>query len=120
MRLLLHWLVSTVALLIVAHVVPGLAVEGITSAIIAAAVIGLVNATLGHLIKILTFPLTILSLGLFLIIVNAAMLKVAAYFVPGFHIQGWLPAIFGAIALSLVSTVLHWIVGDRRRRVEQE
>jgi putative membrane protein len=118
MRLLVRWLISTVALLIVAQVVPGFQVRGFTSALIAAAVIGLVNATLGIVIKVLTFPLTILTLGLFLIIVNAAMLKVAAYFVPGFHISGWLPAILGAIVLSLVSGLLHWIVGDRR--VEQE
>ena len=118
MRLLVRWLISTVALLIVAQVVPGFVVQGFAAAIIAAAVIGLVNATLGIVVKVLTFPLTILTLGLFLIIVNAAMLKVAAYFVPGFHIRGWLPAIFGAILLSLVSALLHWIVGDRR--VEQE
>jgi putative membrane protein len=114
MRLLVRWLISTVALLIVAHFVKGFKVDSFVDALIAAAVIGLVNATLGILVKILTFPLTILTLGLFLIIVNAAMLKVAAYFVPGFHVAGWWPAILGAILLSIVSSFLHWLVGDKR------
>src|SRR5260370_29705252 len=97
MRLLVRWLISTVALLIVAHLVKGFKVDSFVDALISAAVIGLVNATLCILVKILTFPLTILTFVLFLIIVNAATLKVSAYFVPRFHVAGRWPALLGAI-----------------------
>ena len=78
MRLLLHWVLSAVAVWIVAHIVPGISVSGPKAALIAAAVIGLVNATLGLLLKIVTFPLTILTLGLFWFVINALMLELAA------------------------------------------
>jgi len=118
MNLLVRWLISAVSLLIVAYFIQGFHVNGFTSALIAAAVIGLVNATLGVLVKIVTFPLTIITLGLFLIIVNALMLRVAAMFVPGFRVDGWWPAILGAILLSLVSSLLNWITGAKRREKE--
>lgn len=118
MKLIIRWLVSTVALMIVARFVNGFEVRDFKSALIAAAVIGLINATLGLVIKVLTFPLSFLTLGIFLILINAAMLKVAAYFVSGFQVRGWWPAILGAIVLSVVSSILHWIVGDKRRENE--
>lgn len=115
MRLLLRWLVSTVALLVVAHFVTGFHVNGFLSALLAALVLGLVNATLGSLLKLLTLPLTFLTLGLFLIVVNAVMLKVAAYFTPGFSVDSWKAAFIGAICVSVISGFLHWIIGDKRR-----
>ena len=116
MRLLVRWLISAIALLIVAYFVPGIYVRGFTGALIAAAVIGLVNATLGTFLRIITFPVWILTFGLFLIIINAAMLKVAAFFLGSlFEVRTWFAAIIGAILLSLVSAILHWIVGDKRR-----
>ena len=115
MRLLIRWLLSAVAFMIVAYFVPGLYVRNFVAALVAAAVFGLVNATLGLLVKIVTFPLTILTLGLFLIVVNALMLKVAAAFVPGFHVYTWTAAIIGAILLSIASTIVHWLTDDRRR-----
>ena len=69
-------------------------------------VIGLVNATVGFFVKIVTLPITILSLGIFLLVINAAMLMLAAYLVPGFAIDGFWSAFFGAIVLSIVSMVL--------------
>lgn len=75
MRLLLHWLISALALWIVAHFVPGISVSGPKAALIAALVIGLINATLGLLLKVLTFPLTIVTLGLFWFVINALMLE---------------------------------------------
>jgi len=120
MRLLVRWLLSAVALMIVTYIVPGFKVNGFIAALIAAAVIGLINATLGLVLKIVTFPLTILTLGLFLIVVNAIMLRIAAYFVRGFEVQGWWPALLGALLLSIVSSFLHWLVGDKRRHAHQE
>ncbi|HLW54806.1 MAG TPA: phage holin family protein [Candidatus Angelobacter sp.] len=115
MRLLVKWLISAIALMVVAYFVPGFEVRGFVAALIAAAVIGFINATLGTLVKVVTFPITILTLGLFLIVVNAIMLKIAAVFVPGFVVRSWLAAIIGAILLSLVSSLLHWVIGDERR-----
>src|SRR5882672_7448344 len=106
---IVNWLLSALSLMIVAHVVRGFDVTGFTAALIAALVIGLVNATLGLFLKIVTLPLTLVSLGLFWFVINALMLKLAAAFVPGFSIQGFLPAFFGAIVLSLVNLFLRLI-----------
>ena len=118
MRLLIPWLISAVSLLIVAYVVPGFRISGFGGALIAAAVIGFINSTLGLLLKIITFPVWLLTFGLFLIVINAAMLKLAAFFMPGlFEVQTWGAAIIGAILLTLVSAFLHWIVGDKRKQL---
>jgi len=114
-RLLLHWILSAVAVWIVAHVVPGISVSGPMAALIAALVIGLVNATLGLLLKIITFPLTILTLGLFWFVINALMLELAAAFVRGFEVRGFVPALIGAVVLSLVSSVLQWLFLPSRK-----
>ena len=110
MRLLLNWILSAVAVWIVAQVVPGISVNGPMAALIAALVIGLVNATLGALLKILTFPLTLLTLGLFWFVINALMLELASAVVPGFQVRGFVAAFIGAIVLSLVNLLLKAIV----------
>jgi putative membrane protein len=115
MNLFVRWLLSAVSLMIVAYFVPGFYVRGFFAALIAAAVIGFINATLGLLVKVITFPLTIITLGLFLIVVNALMLRIAAIFVPGFNVSGWRPALIGAVVLSLVSWFLGWVTGEKRR-----
>jgi len=105
MKLLVNWILSAVALMIVAHVVPGFYVTGFVAAMVAAVVIGFANATLGAILKVLTFPLTLVTFGVFWFVINALMLKLAAAFVPGFAIRGFLPALFGAFVLSLVNMV---------------
>ena len=114
-RLLLNWVLSALAVWIVSQFVPGFYVHGAVAALIAALVIGFINATLGLLIKIVTFPLTLLTLGLFWLIINAAMLKLASVFVPGFEVRGFAAAFIGAIVLSLVNWVLHWLIIPKRR-----
>jgi putative membrane protein len=115
MRLLIRWLVNAGSLLVVAHFVTGFKVSGFKAALIAALVIGLVNATLGTVLKILTFPLTILTLGLFMIVINALMLKLAAMVSPGFEVTTWTAAILGAVLLAVISGLLHWLTKDRRK-----
>src|SRR5437899_9440618 len=105
-RMLVNWLLSALSLVIVAHVIVGFQLSGFGAALIAAIVIGFVNGTIGFFLKIITFPLSIMTLGLFWLVINALMLKIAAALVPGFHIDGFLPAFFGAIVLSLVNMVL--------------
>jgi putative membrane protein len=114
-RLLLHWILSAVAVWIVAHIVPGISVDTPVTALVAALVIGLVNATLGLLLKVLTFPLTILTLGLFWFVINALMLELAAALVSGFHVRNFIAALLGAVMLSLVSSVLQWLVMPERK-----
>lgn len=112
--MLLRLLLTAVSLLIVAYVVPGFRVSGIVAALIAAVVIGVVNATLGLVLKIITFPLTIVTLGLFWLIINALMLLLASNFVPGFTISGFWPAFWGGILLSIVNMALESVVAGAK------
>ena len=104
--LLLQWLLSAVALLVVSHVVPGFHVAGLLPALIASLVIGLLNATLGLFLKIITFPLSILTLGIFLLVINGAMILIASSVVRGFHVSGFAPAFWGAVVLALLGVVI--------------
>jgi putative membrane protein len=118
MRMVVNWLLSALALLIVAYIVPGFHVNGIFAALIAAVVIGLINATIGLFLKVITFPLTILTLGIFWFIVNAIVLKLASIFVPGFNIYGFWPAFWGAIILALINMIFRWLMPRREERHE--
>jgi putative membrane protein len=111
MRLLINWVLSALAVWIVTRIVPGISVSGPVAALIAALVIGFINATVGALLKILTFPLTLLTLGLFWFVINALMLELAsALLAPGFQVRTFTAAFIGAIVLSLVNMVLKWLV----------
>jgi putative membrane protein len=110
MRMLLNWALSALAVWIVSKVVPGISVTGPVAALIAALVIGFINATLGLFLKVVTFPLTILTLGIFWLVINAIMLELAGAVVPGFHVATFWAAFWGAIVLSLVNMMLRWLV----------
>jgi putative membrane protein len=86
--------------------VPGFEVNGLGPALAAALAIGLLNATLGLLLKIVTFPLSILTLGLFLLVINGLMIQLASGVVRGFHVRGFWPAFWGAVALALLGMVI--------------
>jgi putative membrane protein len=115
MRMLLHWALSALAIWIVSRVVPGFVVTGAAAALIAALVIGFVNATIGLFLKVVTFPLTLLTFGLFWLVINAAMLELASTFVPGFHIANFASAFWGAVVLALVNVLLKWMILPERR-----
>jgi len=106
MYLLLNWLLSALSLLIVCHVVPGFQVASFGTALVAALVVGFFNATIGLLLKIVTFPLTIVTLGLFLFVVNALMLMLASKLVEGFSVSSFGSALLGAIVLAVVHLIL--------------
>ena len=110
MRMLLQWVLTALAIWIVSRLIPGFQVSGASSALIAAVVIGFVNATLGLFLKIVTFPLTLLTLGLFWLVINALMIELASAIVPGFRVTVFTAAFWGAIVLSLVNMALKWIV----------
>jgi putative membrane protein len=117
MRLIVNWILSALAVWIVAHLIRGISVTGFKEALIAALVIGFINATLGVLLKILTFPLTVLTLGIFWLVINALMLELAsALLAPGFRVHGFLAAFIGAIVLSLVNMLLRWLVRPPREQ----
>ncbi len=105
-KILVHWALSALAIGIVSQIVPGFMVDGIAAALIAAIVIGFINATLGLALKIVTFPLTIVTLGLFWFVINALMIELASMFVPGFTVTGFGSAFLGGIVLTLVNIVL--------------
>ena len=106
LALLLQWFLYAVALLIVSRIVPGFHLHGLWPALIAALVIGLLNATLGFFLKVLTFPLTILTLGIFLLVINGLMILLASHFVRGFEVRGFFPAFWGAIVLALLHMLI--------------
>lgn len=108
--LITNWFLSALSIVIVAHLIPGFQVRGFGTALVAAVVIGLVNATIGIIVKLLTLPLTIVTFGLFLFVVNAVMLLFASALVPGFVVAGFLPAFFGAVVLMIVNTALRYLV----------
>jgi len=112
MRLLLHWLLSALALVVVSHLVPGFHVNGLLPALIAAVVIGLLNATVGLFLKIVTFPLSILTLGIFLLVINGVMILLASAVVPGFHVYGLGPAFWGAVVLALLGMLIRAVIKD--------
>src|ERR1035437_10751254 len=102
LRILLHWILAAMALLVTSRFVPGFEVRGLKAALIAALVIGLLNATVGLLLKIITFPISILTFGLFLLVINGMMILAASDLVRGFHVNGMIPAFWGAAILALL------------------
>lgn len=110
-QFLLTWLVTAIALMITAYIVPGFAVNSFGVALIAAIVLGLVNAIIKPILVILTLPLTILTLGLFLFVVNAIVIWLAGAITPGFQVTGLLPALVGSIVLTLVNSGLNFLLG---------
>ncbi len=115
-KLLVQWLLYTFALLVVSNLVPGFYVNGLGSALAAALIIGLLNATVGFFLKVITFPISVLTLGLFLLVINGAMILLASNFVRGFHVHGFIPAFWGAVALALLGMLIRAVTNGRRRR----
>lgn len=110
MNLIVRWLLNAVALALTAWVVPGISVSGAVALIVAALVIGLLNALVKPILVVLTLPLTILTLGLFLLVLNALLFWLAAAVVPGFAVSGFLSALLGAVVMAIVGWALAKLV----------
>ena len=106
MRLVLKWILSAVALLAVAYVYSGVQVNNFVSALIAAAVIGLLNAVLRPVLVILTLPVSIVTLGLFLFVINALMFWSASGLLNGFHVNGFWAALLGSLIYSALGLII--------------
>jgi putative membrane protein len=114
-RLLLHWILNAVALLVVAHFLQGFDITNVISAFIAVVVIGLFNATLGLFLKIITLPLGILTFGIFFLVINAIVLKFASVFVPGFAVETFGAAFWAALALAVLHLLFAFLTPRRKR-----
>jgi len=102
---------NAVAILLIGYLLPQVvSVDGVIAALAAAFVLGLVNAVVRPLFVLLTLPITVVTLGAFLLVINGLLLGLVAYIVPGFHVNGFLGAVVGSILLSVVSWILTWVV----------
>lgn len=110
MRLVVSWLVNAAALWVATWIVPGIFVEGGGTLLLAALVIGLVNAVVKPVLVLLTLPITIVTLGLFYLVLNGLMLYLAAALTPGFELGGFLSALLGAVVISVVGMILHGLL----------
>lgn len=108
-RLIAKWILNALALWLVSGILKNVEISGLQSLLIASGLIGLVNATIGLFIKIITLPMQILTLGLFTLVINGFLLYLVSALVPGFVIQGFITAIIAAILLSIVSSLLTFI-----------
>lgn len=106
LRLLLVWLINAVALIAVAYLFPGISVSSFGAALIAALILGLVNTAIRPVLVLLTLPVTILTLGLFIFVINGLLFLGVANILEGFHVTGFWAAVFGAIVYSLISWAL--------------
>ena len=111
MKLLLKWVLSAAALLFVAYIYSGVEVQSFTSALIAAFVIGLFNAVLRPVLVVLTLPVTVVTVGLFLFVINALMFWAAAGVLDGFHVNGFGAALLGSLIYSLLGLVIESALG---------
>ena len=108
---IIHWILSGIALIVVANILPGIQVDGLKAALIAALVIGLVSATVGLILKIILLPFILLTLGIVYFLINGLMLELASALVPGFRVSGFLTAVIGSILLTLVDYLLNVLAG---------
>ena len=110
MRLLLHWLANALALLALPYIFTSITVDSFATALIVALVLGLINTLIRPLLILLTLPVTILTLGLFIFVINGLLFWAVGSLVPGFHVGGFWQAVFGAIVFSVISWILSALI----------
>ena len=116
MRFLLRLLLNGLAIMVAAWFVPGVRLAGIVPAIVAGVILGFVNALVRPVLLLLTLPFTLLTLGLFIFIVNAVCFALTAALVPGFDLSGFFAAFFGALVVTMVSWLLNAVLADNSDR----
>jgi len=114
MRLLLTWVVNAIALIALPYVFSSIKVDSFPTALLVAVVLGFVNAIIRPVLVILTLPVTILTLGLFILVINGLLFWAVGSFWPGFHVNGFWAGVFGAIVYSIISWILSAIVMPRK------
>jgi len=111
MRFLIKWILLTLSVLLAAYLLEGIRVSGFFSALLAAAVLGFLNVFFRPILLVLTLPVNVLTLGLFTFLINALILKMASGVIPGFDVQGFWTAVFGALVISVVNGLLSAFLG---------
>ncbi|MDR0769659.1 MAG: phage holin family protein [Burkholderiales bacterium] len=114
MRILLVWLINAGALLLLPYLLPSISVSSFGAALIAALILGLVNALIRPVLILLTLPVTVLTLGLFIFVINALLFWFVGSIFQGFHVGGFWPAFFGAIVYSLISWALSSLIFGKK------
>ena len=115
LTLIARWIVNAGALLLVAYMYSGVQVTSFTAALVAALVIGLVNAVVRPILVLLTLPVTILTLGLFLFVINALLFWFVAEVVSGFTVGGFMAALIGSLLFSIITTITSWVLFPRKK-----
>ena len=110
LHIVLNWFLGALALWLVSRIIPGIYVRDFGAALIATIVIGIVNAIVGPVLKFFGLPFILLTLGLFLLVIDAALLKLASLFTPGFEVRGFFAAVLGSVVLTVLNYVLRWLV----------
>jgi putative membrane protein len=110
MKFIARLLITALALILVTYIIPGIVVSGFYPAIIAAFILGIMNAIVRPILVILTLPITILTLGIFIFVINASIFLFVASFVDGFSVSGFVPALLGSILVSIISGIMHKFV----------
>jgi len=113
--LLIRWVINALALIVISKVIEGIRVDHLLAAFVAAGVLGAINAVLRPILLLLTLPITILTLGLFALVINGFMLYIAGAVVKGFHVSGFWASVFGALFLSVISWIANAFINDRGR-----
>lgn len=108
------WIITTLSVLIAAHIVPGIHYDGLPALLVASLILGLLNIFLKPFLLLLSLPLLLFSLGFFLLIVNAFLLSLAGTLVNGFHVNGFLPAVLGALVISFSSMAANLFLGEKK------
>lgn len=116
MKYLVSFLGSALALLITANVVTGVTILDFKALIVATIIVGLINTFIRPILRLLSLPITLVTFGLFAIVINAITFSIAAFFAPGFEIDGLIPALMGAIVLSIVSTIIDFFTNRIGRK----
>jgi putative membrane protein len=116
MKFIFRLLINALAILLVAYLIPGITVSGFWAALIMAIVLGIINALISPLVKILTLPISILTLGLFTLVINALMFLLASYFVTDVEINSFASAFWGALIISIISWLTNQFLKKKKRR----
>ena len=107
MKILIHWLISALAIVIAAYIIPGVTLSGFSAALIVALVLGILNAILRPILIVLTLPINILTLGLFTLVINTAIIMLVDRLVGGFSVASFLSALLFGVVLAVVNAILH-------------
>ncbi|MFA6445921.1 MAG: phage holin family protein [Candidatus Paceibacterota bacterium] len=110
MRILLHWVISALSVLLISHVIPGIDVGSFVLALGVAIVLGIVNVIIKPILVLISLPLEVITLGLFTLVINGVLLWLVAYLIPGFDVADFTAAFLGALIISVISAIGHRII----------